>query len=138
MGIYRGGSIALWRKYFKSATIIALDVSDASCADEFKNLEGVVYRWENAYDKSVVDSLPELDVAIDDGPHSLESMIFFITEYSRKVAPGGMLVVEDVQDYSWFGELQKHVPSNFRSEIIDIRTSKNRYDDMMFILRRVD
>lgn len=138
VGICNGGSLALWKKYFKSATIIGLDSTHVHCAHEFLFLEGVMYRWGSAYEKSVLDSLPEFDIGIDDGPHTLETMTFFVAEYSKKVAPGGMLIVEDVQDYSWFEELQKHVPANFKSEIIDIRANKNRYDDMMFVLRRVD
>lgn len=138
VGICNGGSLALWKKYFKSATIIGLDSTHVHCAHEFLHLEGVMYRWGNAYDKTALDSLPCFDVGIDDGPHTLETMSFFVAEYSKKVASGGMLVVEDVQDYSWFSTLQSHVPSNFKSEIIDIRANKNRHDDMLFVLRRID
>ena len=37
-----------------------------------------------------------LDIVIDDGPHTIESQIYFAANYSDLVKTGGLLIVEDI------------------------------------------
>jgi hypothetical protein len=88
-----------------------------------------------------VDSLPKFDIIIDDGPHTLESMVLCIDLYLPKLNKGGVLVIEDVQSMDWIPVLNKTFNKikneTDQSDIIDLRNTKGRYDDLMFVIRRI-
>ena len=73
---------------------------------------------------------------LDDGPHSLESMIKFIKLYSQIMTDDGILVIEDVQSLDWADILKDIVPENLKQfiKIYDLRNNKNRYDDIVFTI----
>lgn len=140
IGIFSGGSIALWKKYFTEATIFAVDINFDLILPEFKNIKGVNYHQKDAYTDEFLNIIPNMDIIVDDGPHSLESMKYVVQNYSRKVNTGGIIVIEDVQDISWTTSLLELVPSNFTAETIDLRHRKNRYryDDILFVMKKLD
>ena len=78
------------------------------------------------------------DMMLDDGPHSLESMIQFIKLYSQVLADNGILIIEDVQSIRWLDELQKAVPEHLKQyvETYDLRHIKNRWDDIVFVINK--
>jgi hypothetical protein len=49
----------------------------------------------------VLDKNLKFDFMLDDGPHTLDSMLKFIKLYSQIMADDGILVIEDVQSWSW-------------------------------------
>lgn len=137
IGISSGGSLYLWSKYFTNGIIHGIDVVDV-VRPEYKNVPTIKHLFLNAYDINVVNFLPKFDIIIDDGPHSIESQIFFIKYYISKLKDGGVMIVEDVQDESHFEILKNEVPPFLQAgiELVDLRKDKNRYDDLMFILRK--
>jgi hypothetical protein len=91
----------------------------------------------DAYDYGTLDSLPnDFDIIIDDGPHTLESMTFFVKEYIHKANEKGMLVIEDIQDFNWTNILRRQVPEGFKTEVYDLRKVRGRYDDILMTIRR--
>jgi len=83
-GTLNGGSIKLWSKFFKNATIYALDIIDIQDIwSEIRNVDNIkLYTSTDAYDIDFFSTYLKdikFDILIDDGPHSLESMIKFIT-----------------------------------------------------------
>jgi hypothetical protein len=56
--------------------------------------------------------------------------------YLPLIADDGILIIEDVQDFSWFKELCAVVPAELQSAIrtYDRRRVKGRYDDMVFVI----
>jgi len=75
---------------------------------------------------------------LDDGPHTLESMIQFIKLYSQIMKDDGILIIEDVQSIDWIDELKKVVPNELVKyiEVYDLRHIKNRYDDIVFVINK--
>ena len=78
------------------------------------------------------------DIVVDDGPHTLESMIQFITLYLPLLKADGILVIEDVQDIAWLETLTQVTPDAFKPYIqkYDRRSVKGRYDDIMFVINK--
>ena len=78
----------------------------------------------------------KFDMILDDGPHDLDTMKHCITLYSQVMADNGILVIEDVQDWSWIDELTKTVPDHLKQYIkaYDLRSIKGRYDDIVFTI----
>jgi len=136
IGIDKGGSILLWKEYFLNATISAIDVENK--IDIFTDKERLKILHKDAYNKNFIDKVPNdyFDLIIDDGPHTLESMISFLDGYQSKLNENGIIVIEDIQEVSWVDILIKHVHEDLIDNIYvhDLRTIKNRYDDILFII----
>ena len=73
---------------------------------------------------------------LDDGPHTLESMIQFIKLYSQLMTDDGILIIEDVQSWDWISILKNEVPENLKEfiKVYDLRHIKGRYDDIVFTI----
>jgi hypothetical protein len=78
----------------------------------------------------------QFDVIIDDGPHTLDSMIQCIKLYLPLLSEHGVLIIEDIQDFKWITELHKVVPDELKPfiRVHDLRANKNRYDDILFVI----
>jgi cephalosporin hydroxylase len=145
IGIYKGGSIKLWSDFFTNATIYGLDngtdiISINDTLEDLKNKNNIkLYSSCDAYDEDVfklnfLDKDVKFDFLLDDGPHSLESMIKFIKLYSQIMADDGILIIEDVQEYEWIEILKSVVPDHLKEyiKVYDLRKNKNRWDDIVF------
>uniref|UniRef100_A0A6C0HJD6 Methyltransferase n=1 Tax=viral metagenome TaxID=1070528 RepID=A0A6C0HJD6_9ZZZZ len=138
-----GGSIKLWKDYFQNAIIYGLDILPIDrVIDELKNDKRVIlYTSTNAYDElffktQFLDKKMKFDFMLDDGPHTLESMIQFIKLYSQIMSDDGILVIEDVQSIDWIETLKNVVPNDLKPfiKVYDLRKNKNRYDDIVFTI----
>lgn len=134
IGVDRGGSLRLWDAYFeRSADVVGVDV-DLSRLELGAEWVATVVRAD-AYDEATAAGLGEFDIIIDDGPHTLASMLAAIRLYPPKLRTGGLMVIEDVQDPSWLATLDAAVPEGYGREVVDLRPVKGRYDDLLFVIR---
>jgi hypothetical protein len=134
IGVDNGGSILMWREYFPKANIIGID--NKNCP-QLADRERIEFIESDAYKIELVDQLPsDFDIIIDDGPHTLESMAFVIEEYLNKINQNGIIVIEDIQEFNWTNILKRLIPEEFSVEVKDLRKIRNRYDDILMIIRR--
>jgi hypothetical protein len=140
-----GGSIELWHDYFPNSTIYGLDIYDISNVnEEIIDKERIqLYTSIDAYDTAFIENTfiknnIQFDILIDDGPHTLDSMIFFIKHYLPLLKDDGILVIEDIPDINWTQILKENTPEELRQciNIIDLRHFKNRWDDIMFVIQK--
>src|SRR5262245_60542445 len=109
IGIKAGGSLKLWRDWFVNAEVHGVDITPCPA---LTNEPRIVTYVKDAYSESFMDNLAsDYDVIIDDGPHTFDSMIYFVTRYIHKVKPGGLLVLEDIVDTSWTPKIRDRVPA---------------------------
>ena len=143
IGICYGGSIKLWHDYFQNATIHALDIHMPldDVWDQIKNNNRISVYHSDAYEEkffndNFLNKDIKFDIMIDDGPHTLESMLTFIKLYSNVLANDGILVIEDIQSIDWIPILTNQVPDNLKNfiQVYDLRSIKDRYDDLMFVI----
>ena len=137
IGIYGGGSMLLWQKYFENATIYGVD--KLFCIKEFIEQERMVQIIGDAYSDDIANMLPsnEFDIVIDDGPHTVESFKLFIEKYWSKVKPGGYFIIEDIYD-NVAQELIGHLPEEYRTraKIYDFRPVTNLFDDVILVVKK--
>lgn len=99
LGVGSGGSITTWRDFFTNAQIYGMDINDCNFVDKsritFMQRDGYTIESANLFQNNF------FDIVIDDGPHSYESMVFFLKNYLPKVKSGGILVLEDIVDPTW-------------------------------------
>ena len=145
IGISSGGSIKLWSDFFTNANIYGLDIMNIdNIWKEIKDKEKIIlYTSTDAYDDNFfityfLNTNIKCDFMLDDGPHTLESMIKFIKLYSQIMTDNGILIIEDVQSWDWIDILKNEVPEDMKKfiKIYDLRPNKGRYDDIVFTIDR--
>jgi len=142
IGINEGGSIKLWYDYFENSTIYGLDIIKIKdiwpiLLNNKKIKIGCFDAYSKEFIRKQLSSLNvKFDILIDDGPHTLESMINFINGYLQFLEDKGILIIEDVQSIEWIDKLKEVVPEKFQTyiEVYDLRHIKNRYDDILFVI----
>ena len=143
VGIYHGGSIKLWSDFFTNANVYGLDIMNNDDVWEgIKNKDKIIlYSSSNEYDPDFfithfLNKNIKCDFMLDDGPHTLDSMIQFIKLYSQIMTGDGILIIEDVQLWDWIEILKNEVPENLKEyiKVYDLRQNKNRYDDIVFTI----
>jgi hypothetical protein len=143
-GEKNGGSIKLWKDYFPNATVYGLDILpiDRVMDELLEDPRVVLLTGVNAYDQRIVKEEfinkrnVKFDFLIDDGSHHLGDMKTFIKHYLPLMADDGIMIIEDVPDASWIGELVNEVPENMKHLVraFDLRANKNRFDDLVFVI----
>ena len=138
IGIQHGGSMKLWNDYFVNANIYGIDVDKSpKFLEEYKRVKCLKM---GAYSQESIDYFSNQNIAfdfiIDDGPHTIDSMIYFIKNYTQLLNNDGILIVEDVQDISWCDTFKTLVPNGYTYEIFDLRHIKNRWDDILFVIKK--
>lgn len=138
IGVQNGGSMQLWHDYFTNANIYGIDIN--TLPSTFVKTNRMFHYIENAYTTNFIQknfsNKINFDIAIDDGPHSLESMMFFAKYYSSIIAPKGLMIIEDIPSIDWFSQIIHSFPEHLQSKtrIVDNRYINNRWDDMLVVL----
>jgi hypothetical protein len=143
--VKNGGSLKLWRDYFKNAIIHGVDIMGPERVLDYllRDNRIVIHNYTDGYDKGNLNKISannsiKFDVIIDDGTHSLHDMIKVIQLYSDLLTENGILIIEDVQDISWVETLKESVPDELKNciQIVDLRHIKNRWDDILLIVNK--
>lgn len=134
IGIYVGGSMLLWNKYFPpESNIIGMDVYMGGIGEHFKTIDNVsiIYKDVTTCKKSFLQPIM-FDIIIDDGSHYLEHQLYTFNTFKDRLTPGGVLIIEDIQPHNLdnFIELSRTEP---KSKIVDLRHIKDREDDILFV-----
>ena len=103
IGVFRGGSLEMWREYFgESAIIYGIDI-DPECA-RFDGVAGSVRigsQTDTEFLSKVVEEMGGVDVVIDDGSHdSLHIKKSFDTLFD-KMSNNGIYIAEDLHCCYW-------------------------------------
>jgi GR25 family glycosyltransferase involved in LPS biosynthesis len=139
-----GGSIILWKLFFKNAVIHSADIlSEDRVYDIILNNKNIkTYLNTDAYNLNFVNNLKQsnirYDLILDDGPHTFESQCKCIELYSELLSDNGILILEDVQDINWIETFKAITPIHLQQyiEVYDLRNNKNRYDDILFVINK--
>ncbi|SFL48484.1 class I SAM-dependent methyltransferase [Methylorubrum salsuginis] len=105
LGVYQGGSLQMWRRYFgPEAVIHGLDINGGcrQIEDEQPDLRlHLGSQADQALLKRIVEEMGGIDVVIDDAGHvSPEQILSFETLYPL-MAPDGVYIVEDLHASYW-------------------------------------
>jgi len=149
IGIHHGGSIKLWHDYFINANVTGIDCLSLSELHSINHNIREILELPNvnchlstdAYNISFINntfSNNTFDMLIDDGPHTLESMIQFIKYYSPLMNNSGILIIEDIQSMTWLDSLRDSVPEDLKKfiKVYDLRFKKNSYDSVLFVINK--
>jgi len=112
IGVFRGGSLRMWKEYFHAdSTIVGIDI-DKSCKDHEIADRNVFVRIGSQADPEFLAKVNEefgpFDIILDDGSHKTHHQnISFGALFRPALKDGGCYMVEDVHTNYWL----KHVDS---------------------------
>ena len=142
IGISCGASLVLWREYFKNAKFIAgIDNRPETTFGQFRDIDGISYFYEDAYDPEIKKKLPKLNIIIDDGSHHIEDQLKAIDIYYPLLIKGGIYVVEDIQQQLYPDAREQFIAkveslTHKSYEWLDLRHIKERPDDTLLVIRK--
>jgi len=129
----------LWNDYFKESVIYGVDSGKdgrfAQCINNTVGQSNIKLIKSDAYDPELISSLPEFDIIIDDGPHTLESHLKFLQLYLPKLNSGGVAIIEDIDDIGWIEFYKKYISDDYTYESIDT-DRKVEYNNLLFVIRK--
>ena len=105
IGVQNGGSLEIWRKFFRNANIIVGCDINAECgqltfsSDKIALIVGDANTSET--EREILERSAEYDIVIDDGSHKSSDIIRSFTRYFGHVAEGGIYVAEDLHCSYW-------------------------------------
>jgi predicted O-methyltransferase YrrM len=149
IGISSGGSLWLWRQFFNSYSITALDIASSwfvtqDFQPELENDPNIALRWNvNSTTAMAYTGLTEqFDYIIDDGDHSPESQAKTFIHAWKFLKPGGVYFIEDVQNDNCIPQLAQVITKHCEDAIIELyygqKRQFGRVDDLMIIVRKID
>lgn len=125
IGVYRGGSLQMWKNYFGEGTkVIGIDITPET--KEFEE-EGITVEIGSQDDrefwKYLKEKYPRVDILIDDGGHRMEQQIITFEEGFPHIAVGGCYICEDLHTSYW-----ERFGGRYKDESTFIEYSKNFVD----------
>ncbi len=112
IGVYRGGSLRMWKQYFHpDSTIVGIDVDKSCKAHEIADQKVFVRigsQADPAFLANVNAEFGPFDIILDDGSHKTHHQIVsFVALFRDALKDGGCYMVEDTHTNYWI----KHVDS---------------------------
>jgi predicted O-methyltransferase YrrM len=135
IGAYDGGSLFMWKEYFPNATIYGIELEQRVIIEDPRVTQIIA----SGYLPETLKLIPsELDIAIDDGPHTPTSQITFMELYLDLIKPEGLLIIEDISQ-EHVDTLIKHIPESHKNKYIlhDLRHKRNgRWDNIVLVIKK--
>jgi len=152
LGTNYGCSAIMWHDFLPNSKMLLLDIQETMNPKCWEIMDNDRFTYANcdAYDysnvKEVKNLFPEgFDIIFDDGPHTLDSQKKCIEYYLPLLKDGGTMFIEDVQKVEDFEELEdcfnkvkETLEGEYTFDKVDLRYVKDRYDDLIFAIKRVD
>ena len=125
IGISHGGSLQMWREYFgKDANIFAIDINPE--CKKFEDEKTRIYigsQEDDSFLKQVIDTIPHIDILIDDGGHTMNQQLVSFRHLFPVVKDGGIYLIEDTHTSYWReyhgGYKKKNSFIEFSKDLVD-------------------
>ena len=115
----------MWRSYFPNSYIYGIDIHDKSCHDEKRIRTFIGSQVDESFLRSVVDTIGEIDIIIDDGSHRSEHVIKTFEILFPALNQNGIYAIEDLQTSYWERDggssdlAAPHTSMNFLKGLLD-------------------
>jgi len=127
VGVYHGGSLRMWRDYFgPQARIVAIDIDPRCKTLAEPGIDILIGDQEDReFLAGVRDQVGPVEIAIDDGGHTMAQQITTLEELWPAVISGGVYLVEDLHTSYW-----EEFGGGWRTPGTFIEYAKDLVDDM--------
>jgi hypothetical protein len=128
IGVFKGGSLELWRKYFGSAaTIFGVDI-DPACAEYVcaPNQVRIGSQADPDFLNAVIVEMGPPDIILDDGSHVGRHQEISFRTLFPSLKYGGLYIIEDLHTSYWGGAFE----GGYKCKGSAIELVKQMIDDM--------
>lgn len=103
IGVFHGGSLQMWKNYLgPKAKIYGVDINPECKALEEENIEIFIgSQSDRKFLKEIKNSIPPIDILIDDGGHTMRQQIVTFEELFHHVKSDGVYLCEDIHSSYW-------------------------------------
>ena len=103
IGIFQGGSLAMWQHYFgPKARIFGVDINPACKQFEEENIRIFIGdQADREFLRSLIREVPRIDILLDDGGHTMRQQINTFEELFPHVQSDGIYLCEDIHTSYW-------------------------------------
>ena len=157
-----GGALVCWDNWFTNAQIIGTELRDHSyegkllrqkqesnfiwydqefLPEVFQSSTIKLHAGQDAYNVDFANSLPQVDIIVDDGWHTVEQWEMLYQLYLPKIRPGGLLVIEDISDSPLHMKSGWTIQNNlinpikhYRHKLFDFRSTTGKKDSMILAI----
>ena len=128
VGIFGGGSLFMWKKYFHpKSRIIGIDLNPKSKDYEKYGFEIFIGDQEDEnFWKKFYKKVGKVDIVLDDGGHTDPQQIQTLISAINNIKQNGLIVIEDVHTsyFTEFGNPSKNSFVNYSKKIVDLINSR--------------
>ena len=124
MGIFGGGSLSMWKKYFHpKSRIIGIDLNPKS--KKYEKFGYEIYIGDQEDEKfwnKFYREVGKIDILLDDGGHTDLRQAQTLISSISKIKENGLIVIEDIHTsyFTEFGNPSKNSFINYSKKIIDL------------------
>ncbi len=103
IGVFRGGSMQMWKDYFgKGAQIIGVDIEEKTKSFEEEQIHiEIGSQADRDFLRRLKSKYPRIDILIDDGGHTMEQQITTFEEMFCHISMDGVYLCEDLHTSYW-------------------------------------
>lgn len=103
IGVFHGGSLQMWKKYFgEGCKIYGLDIDPMCKTLEEPGIEIFIgSQTDRDFLRDVKNKIGQVDILIDDGGHTMEQQIITYEELFSLVNDNGVYLCEDLHTSYW-------------------------------------
>lgn len=95
IGVWRGGSVKMWRDYFPNAEIVGFDLDLSEVKGELGERITLV-QGDQTNREQLAALGDDFDLIVDDGGHTMEQQQVTLAVMFPKLRPGGFYILEDL------------------------------------------
>jgi hypothetical protein len=141
IGLFHGHSLRMWEKYF-DGQVHGIDCS--LTPHDLADLRPMIATGQHnihifdAEDRELVKDRfagMTFDVIIEDAAHHLPQQVKLYSIFKELLSPGGVYIIEDIQDIEASRNVFENLDDSKDIEIVDLRAVKDRYDDVLVIIK---
>lgn len=98
IGVSKGGSLQMWRRYFGAdAVLFGIDINpDCAGFDGQSGRVRIGSQADAGFLNAVVDEMGGVDVVLDDGSHRMEHVRASLAKLYPRLTEGGLYMIEDL------------------------------------------
>jgi hypothetical protein len=141
IGLMSGESLRMWADYFMGV-VYGMDC-EIKPIGGMADLTGVISEGfrvmigdaSNPHDIAKYFKGIKFDVVIEDANHNVDQQLQIYAALRPYMAEESIYIIEDIQDIDATRELFERIDPEAQVQILDRRFIKNRYDDVMVIIR---